>query len=162
MAQNDIVSSVKSDHNAIKELLQKAMNEEHSFEESLSLYKDLSVLITAHIKAEEAVLYVKLAQHNEHKKYAYQGFEDHGLVELLIEEMKSERNLDRWRAKFETLCKLIDRHIDEEESEYFPRVKSTYSDTQLVEMGTEYKEVFESFLRSQSSFASEMKDMTTH
>src|SRR5690606_33852859 len=125
MAQDEIVDQIQTDHKLIKEQLQSAMNENLSFKDKLSLYKELSVQIMAHAKAEEAVLYVKLAQQDDNKKYAYLGFEDHGLIELLIEEMKSERNPEKWNAKFETLCKLIDRHIDEEESEYLPRLKNT-------------------------------------
>ena len=146
----DIINEINDDHKKLKALYKMGLKKKTTYEEKKQIFEELSVLVTAHAKSEEAVMYVPTCSQEETKMNAFEGFEEHGLVELLMEEMKSEDHPDRWSAKFTVICELLEHHIEEEEEEYLPKLKEMYSSEERKSMGDEYREMFSRLLEVQS------------
>ncbi|MES2769804.1 MAG: hemerythrin domain-containing protein [Bdellovibrionota bacterium] len=149
--KHELISEMKVDHKKLKELYKKGLKKTTSLEDKLEIFESLAPLVKAHAKSEEAVLYAPTCGMDETKHEALEGFEEHGLVELLLEEMKSEGNNDRWEAKFTVVCELLDHHIEEEEQEYFSKIKNIFSHEERIEMGKEYREMFSRLIDAQKN-----------
>jgi len=151
--KQDIVEVIEKDHKKLKTLYKKGLKKDTSFEDKQEIFEQLVLLVTAHSKSEEAVVYAPTCGDPLTKHEAFEGFEEHGLVELLIEEMKSEENDDRWEAKFMVVCELLDHHVDEEEKEYLPKLKKLFDDRAREEMAAEYLEMFARLMEAQKSIS---------
>jgi hemerythrin superfamily protein len=147
----DIITAIKEDHQNLKDLFQTGLSRKTTLEEKKDIFEVMIVLITAHTKSEEVVVYAPTCRNPQTKKNAFEGFEEHALVELLIEEMKTESNDDKWEAKFTVICNLLDRHVDDEEENYLPKLKAMFNDIQRTEMGREYKQTFDKLMKAQNN-----------
>ena len=161
--KNEITSEIKEDHKKLKELYKKGLDKETNLSDKQSIFDTLVAVVTAHSKSEEAVLYAPTCGEPETKHEAFEGFEEHGLVELLIQEMKSEVKNDRWEAKFTVVCELLDQHVNEEEDEYLPKLKKMFSEEERVQMGKEYREMYNRLIEAQKNiFEPEMEHLRNH
>lgn len=156
--KSDIVTAIEKDHKKLKSLYKRGLKKNTSLEDKQEIFEELAHLVTAHSKSEEAVVYAPTCGEPLTKHEAFEGFEEHGLVELLMEEMKSEENDDRWEAKFMVVCELLDHHVDEEEKEYLPKLKKLFSAEEREEMADEYFEMFERLIEAQKNI-SEPQDL---
>lgn len=145
----DLISLIKEDHKKLKKLYKIGLKKDADFSEKKNAFDELSALIIAHSKSEEAAMYVPTCGIEETKRNAFEGFEEHELVELLIQEMRSEENIERWIAKFTVMCELLDHHIEEEEDEYLPLLKEVFTDEEREALGKEYKDMFERLMEVQ-------------
>lgn len=149
----ELVAAIKDDHKIIKKLYKEGLKKKASLDQKREIFGDLLKYVTAHSKSEEWAMYTPTCREEETRHEAFEGFEEHGLVELLMEEMKSESNEDRWEAKFTVVCELLEHHIEEEESEYLPKVTQMYSDEERETMGAEYREMYSRLVSAQESIS---------
>lgn len=142
----DIITELKADHKDLKKIYTTGLKEKTTLAEKRKLFAKLVQLVPAHAKSEERSTY-QPSKHKENlKSEACEGYEEHGLVDLLLEEMKGSLDSDTWEAKFQVVCELLEHHIKEEETEYFPELKKTFTLEQRKEMGERYRKSFETML----------------
>jgi hypothetical protein len=66
-----------------------------------------------------------------------ESYEEHHVADLLIQELALMRPDDeRYRAKAMVLIENVRHHMDDEESDWFPRVREALGRNQLHELGT--------------------------
>lgn len=147
----DIISAIKEDHKTLKSLYKIGLDKKSSLQDKKQIFRQLVIAVTAHSKSEEVVVYAPTCRDPDMKKDAYEGFEEHALVELLILEMQTEDNDDKWEAKFTVICHLLDHHIKEEEDYYLPKLKDMFDVEQRKEMAKEYNETFARLVKAQKS-----------
>lgn len=146
----DIVNEIKDDHKTLRALLKEGVQKNATLDEKKEIFDELAIVVTAHIKSEEAAAYAPTCRIEETKKEAFVGFEEHELIELLIEELNSETtNMDKWEAKFTVVCELLEYHIEEEEGDYLPLIEEVCSSNERKLMGEEYRETFQRLERAQ-------------
>jgi hemerythrin superfamily protein len=150
---SDIVTAIKKDHDKLKDLYKKALQKNVKIEDKKYIFDQLAVVLTAHSKSEEAVIYAQTCNDHRTKKDAFEGFEEHALIDLLVQELKSEQNPDKWEAKFTVACELLKHHIEEEEDRYLPKLVVLFDDDQRKAMAKEYNEMFDLLIKSQENIS---------
>jgi hemerythrin-like domain-containing protein len=137
------------DHRRIKslytELQQETEKDGVSNEDAcFNLFRTLKALITSHAKAEEYTLYAlfdigKKPRHEELQHFALEGYEEHDLIDKILKEMgQAEEVSPQWRAQLTVLTELLERHIEEEEQEFFPQVRTVIGHEELLDLGAIY------------------------
>ena len=74
-----------------------------------------------HEAIEEQLLYPALKPHAEARHIVLEGFEEHHVADVVLNELKSvATDSEKWAAKFKVLKESITHHIKEEERMMFP------------------------------------------
>jgi hypothetical protein len=121
MSESKLYGMLKDDHEKVKGLLKKTVNDETDKHFS-TLVKELE----EHMKGEESHFYPKLEDKN--KKRILEGYEEHRLTKQVLRELDEERTGDeKWFAKVSVLKDLVEHHIEEEEDEIFSIAKDNLS-----------------------------------
>lgn len=147
----ELVSALKKDHQTIKKLYTAGLQKKATFEAKKKLFKKLSVVVPAHAKSEEIALYSNVTDLSKVNHFAYEGFEEHSLVDQLLRELKSIREEHVWEAKFTVVCELLKHHIEEEEQDFFPKISKMLSLEIRKDLGEEYADRFEELSKAPRS-----------
>lgn len=134
----ELVTALKKDHQTIKKLYNSGLSKRTTFEAKKKLFKQLSIVVPAHAKSEEEALYSNVTDLSKVNHFAFEGFEEHSLVDQLIRELKNVKEQHVWEAKFTVICELLKHHIEEEESEFFPKLSRMLSLDVRKDLGEEY------------------------
>lgn len=137
-----ILSEIHADHVSILRVinhLEKTSSRQKSVRENG--FKKLRALLNAHTHAEEEVLYRILLQSDELRSEILEDYEEHHLINLLLNEMYDLSVTDeRWEAKLEVLRETLEHHIEDEEAELFPFTRKMIPDEKILnEMGLYFR-----------------------
>lgn len=118
----DALQLLRTDHNGVKELFKQFEQAEDSKTKGEIVQKTIMEL-EVHSQIEEEIFYPALRrQEDTDEAMLDEADEEHHVVALLIEELRDMRpGSGRYDAKFKVLSENVKHHIDEEESELFPR-----------------------------------------
>ncbi|HRO67720.1 MAG TPA: hemerythrin domain-containing protein [Pseudobdellovibrionaceae bacterium] len=107
-------------------------------------FEILKKILRSHSEAEEAALYDlfeddAVPHQSNLRDLSLEGYEEHSLMNLMLEHMDRHRQIDDvWKAQLTVLSELLDHHLDEEEKDFFPKVKSALDDGQLRDIAVIY------------------------
>lgn len=134
---------LKEDHVRIKKMLADGESTTERGEKTRTeLFARLKETLTAHEAMEEEVLYPALKAHPKAKDLTLEAYEEHHVVDLVLEELEQTPVTDeQWGAKFTVAKENIEHHIEEEEGEMFAACRSIFSDDELEQMGTRMAEI---------------------
>jgi hemerythrin superfamily protein len=128
----DAVTLLTGDHNRVRGLV--AQFEEAQEKDDAATMAALATRIfqelQIHTTIEEEIFYpaVREAGNEELTELVAEGVEEHHVVDTLMEEMAAmEAGSEQWVAKMTVLVENVEHHADEEESEMFPKVRSSMS-----------------------------------
>ncbi len=152
-----------ADHEQIKSHLEELsvlMSKDETFDhEILELFAKCKSWICAHSKAEELTIYELIEQNpdkgNSHMlSFIYEGYEEHDLISRLLTEMGQveEEVTAPFRAKLKVMCNLILKHIETEEIDFLPQVRTVLSEQELLGLGTMYLRERDAILKKRSGF----------
>lgn len=147
----ELISALKKDHQTIKKLYTDGLQKKTPFEAKKRIFKKLSIVVPAHSKSEEVALYSNVTELSKVNHFAYEGFEEHSLVDQLLRELKSVGEQHVWEAKFTVVCELLKHHIEEEEKEFFPKLVKLISLDIRKDLGVEYRDRFDDLSRGPRS-----------
>ena len=92
--------------------------------------------LVAHETIEEEIFYPALKEHPKAKDIVLEGYEEHGVVDILLGELVTLAVDDeRWGAKAQVMIENIEHHIDEEEDDMFVKARQVFSRSELGELG---------------------------
>ena len=162
---NDIRGRLKADHETIRELAE-GMCEDPTNAKRVSDFKQLKKLLTAHARAEEAVVYsalIKKRTSRDARDYGHEGFVEHGLVDGLLAQIAATRpgGSDLWRARAKVLSELLKHHIDEEEKNIFEELGEHFSDAQREQMADDFEARKARLIGRTRGFAKPRRDGTS-
>ena len=128
---------LKSDHDDMKTLLEKADDTtDRAVKTRAALLHEIAVKLTAHEKIEEDIFYPALKSHPKAKDIVLEGYQEHHVVDLIMDELKDlDEDDETWGAKFSVMKENIEHHIEEEEGEMFTKARSAFSAEELDELG---------------------------
>lgn len=134
-----IFSEIKQDHRTIQALfhaIERAPNQSRK-----RALKKLHLMIEAHSRSEEDVLYRNLIQHRDARTQVLEDYEEHHRVDLLLKELNELPVDDEiWPLRLEDLRLSLEAHIQEEERALFKRAKKhLHNERTLNEMGTLFR-----------------------
>jgi hemerythrin superfamily protein len=128
---------LKNDHRRVEKLLEKM---DGTSEEDISQRKELFGEFTAEMQAheiiEEEILYPALKENPKAKEVVLEGFEEHHVVDVILNEL-NEVSFDdeKWAAKFSVMKENVEHHIEEEEEDMFEKAEEIFDESELEEMG---------------------------
>ena len=128
---------LKEDHGRIKRLLEEGEKTTERGEKTRTeLFERLKDILTAHEQMEEEVLYPALKAHPKAKELTLEAYEEHHVVDLVLEELEGTPVSDeQWGAKFKVAKENIEHHIEEEETQMFPKCRELFTRDELEDMG---------------------------
>lgn len=146
-----IYTALKTDHmlvKAILKLLEKTTEE--APQKRTQLLAKLKEAIVPHSRAEEQVFYDRLKKSDvkEADDLAFEGFEEHALLDHLLEQLEATDPSDkRWTALMSVAKESLEHHIKEEENEMFKKAKKAFDNKLANEMTIEFLNLKKSFLK---------------
>ncbi len=136
----DAIVLLKNDHKDIRKLFrdfQKAGDQ--AFVEKGRLVKRMIELLTVHTYIENEVMYPRVRELlPELEDDVLESYEEHHVADVLIVELSAMKPLDeRFTAKTTVLIENVDHHIDEEEKDWFPKVREGLGRKVLQDLGAD-------------------------
>ena len=141
LSQSTIFERLKADHREIKSLCKEICDADRATDDGvLETFEQLKDLVLTHSKAEEAAFYAPLkARSADLKDLALEGFEEHHVAEMLLNEISALSPSDeRWMAKMNVLKEALEHHIEEEEDELFSEAREEMERGEAKTMGAEF------------------------
>lgn len=134
----DAITLLIGDHNRVKGLSArfKAAHEAEDLETATLVAGAIFDELTVHTTIEETVYYPAITElSDEIHELVVEGIEEHNVVKNLIAEAKAMDPADEhWAAKVTVMIENVDHHVEEEETEMFPKVRSAAKGTFLEEL----------------------------
>ena len=139
----DALRLLKEDHDRVKKMLAEGESTTERGEKTREeLFSRLKSDLEIHERMEEEVLYPALKSHPKAKELALEGYEEHHVVDTILAELEQTRSSDEtWAAKFKVVKENLEHHIEEEETQMFPKARSTFSEDDLEDMGRRMAEI---------------------
>jgi hemerythrin superfamily protein len=139
----DVLTLLKEDHDRIKRMLEDGdKTTERGEKTRTELFERLKSTLTAHEAMEEEVLYPALKAHPKAEELTLEAYEEHHVVDLVLEELEQTPVDDeQWGAKFTVAKENIEHHIEEEEGEMFRDIRELFSKDEREAMGARMAEI---------------------
>jgi hypothetical protein len=133
----DAIEILEREHRHFETLLKQG---EESTERARATRRELLATLTADLNAhelmEEKVLYPALQSHPQARDIVLEGFEEHHVADLIVQELHDvATNDEAWGAKFKVLKENIEHHIQEEEGNMFRLARGIFSRDELRDLG---------------------------
>ena len=139
----DAIVLLKEDHKEIKRTFaafEKAGDE--AYAEKGRLVDKMIELLTVHTYIENEVMYPRVRELlPELEDDVLESYEEHHVADLLVVELSGMKPTDeRFTAKTTVLIENVEHHMDEEEQDWFPKVREGLGRKQLQQLGEELLE----------------------
>ena len=139
--ENDPIVLLETDHRRFETLLKQGEETtERGVKIRTSLLETLTAELNVHEAIEEKILYPALEPHPEAREIVLEGFQEHHVADLLLNELHTlARSDEQWGAKFKVLKESIEHHIQEEERQMFRIARSVLGRDELTDLGVRMK-----------------------
>lgn len=128
---------LKTDHKKVSSLF-KQVEATESQEEHLRLFEQIRVELETHTHIEETIFYPRIQQYEDLKDIVLEGIEEHRQVKTLIREIdRLVEGSEKLDAKLKVMGENVEHHVEEEETEMFPKVEKAMSQDELAELGAQ-------------------------
>lgn len=120
---------LKEDHDKVKDLFEQFEKaKDQATKDEIADKVDLELRV--HSMIEEEILYPVLPKSDS--DMVAEAFEEHGVVEELLNELATmDLEDEQFDAKFKVMSENVLHHIEEEESEMFPKVKQELDNQEI-------------------------------
>jgi hemerythrin superfamily protein len=134
----DAIVLLKSDHKEIKAVFakfEKAGND--ATKTKGDLVSKIIELLTVHTYIENEVMYPAVREMlPDLEDDVLESYEEHHVADVLVTELAAlSSDAERFDAKTTVLIETVTHHIDEEEKDWFPKVRAGLGRKQLAELG---------------------------
>ncbi len=136
----DAIVLLKNDHKEIK----RAFNDfekagDDAVKQKGKLVDRIIELLTVHTYIENEIMYPRVRELlPDLEDDVLESYEEHHVADVLVMELSGMKPDDeRFRAKTTVLIENVRHHIEEEEDEWFPKVREGLGRKQLQEIGAE-------------------------
>lgn len=139
--ENDPIVLLETDHRRFEHLLKQGeATTERAVKGRARLLATLKAALDVHELIEEKILYPALKSHPEARDIVLEGYQEHHVADLIVEELTRVATDDeKWGAKFKVLKENIEHHIQEEESQMFRTARGLFSREELQDLGVRMK-----------------------
>jgi hemerythrin superfamily protein len=141
---SDAIVLLKQDHKEIKALFRKfEAAGENAHATKGKLVEQIIEALTVHTYIENEVMYPEVRTLvPELEEDVLESYEEHHVADVLCTELYGMKaDAERFDAKTTVLIENVTHHIDEEEQEWFPKVREALTRTQLQEIGARMLEL---------------------
>ncbi len=122
----DVIDLLIADHNRVRGLISR-YNQADADADRVVLASKIIDELQIHMVTEEKVFYRAVNDRTgEIGREVDEGVEEHRVAKTLIDEIERLKPAsDQWVAKMTVLIESVEHHVDEEEEELFPSVRSS-------------------------------------
>lgn len=142
----DAIVLLKEDHKEIRKLFTDFENAgENATKTKGQLVDQMIELLTVHTYIENEVMYPRVRELlPEVEDDVLESYEEHHVADLLVVELAAMKPEDeRFTAKTTVLIESVRHHMEEEEADWFPKVRDGLGRNVLSEIGAEMLEAKE-------------------
>lgn len=138
MSQDAIVM-LRADHKEVRALFREFQKSTTTPARKGKIVEKVIELLTVHTYIENEVMYPRVRTLlPDLEQDVLESYEEHHVADVLVMELAALSPGDeRFEAKTTVLIENVTHHIEEEESDWFPKVREGLSRTQLREIGEE-------------------------
>ena len=130
----DAFSLLKADHRKVEDLF--AQLESARGQSKMRLFQQIQTELELHTHIEETIFYPALEKPKQTHDLTMEAYEEHDVVKKLLEEMsKAKSPTEEWDAKAKVLQENVEHHVEEEESELFPKAEAALGDEEIETLG---------------------------
>src|SRR3954454_20254718 len=140
---NDAIVLLKQDHQEVRRLFRDFQGAgENAEKRKQQLVDKIIELLTVHTYIENEVMYPRVRELlPDLEDDVLESYEEHHVADVLVVELAAMSPTDeRFDAKTTVLIESVTHHIDEEEKDWFPQVRSGLGRKALQEIGSELEE----------------------
>lgn len=134
----DATKLLEKQHRKVETILKKLERGNAAAEE---LVAELANNLAAHMAIEQEIFYPAIQSVD--RKLILESFEEHALAEVSLKRLlATDPEADEFKARVTALRELIQHHVEEEESDLFPKVEKALGEDKLAQLGTQMKRRF--------------------
>ena len=140
----DAITLLKNDHKTVEDLFRRFEQAgERAYVEKRRLVDRIIEELSRHAAIEEQLFYpTTRATVPDTQDIALESIEEHHIVKWELQELEDmDPHDERFDAKVAVLIENVRHHVEEEESEYFPKVRDELGRNDLQELGDRMEEV---------------------
>jgi hemerythrin superfamily protein len=140
---SDAIVLLKADHKQIRRLFREfETSGEKAKKTKTKIVGQIIEMLTVHTYIENEVMYPEVrALMPDLDEDVLESYEEHHVADILCLELSAmTADEERFTAKTTVLIENVTHHIDEEEQEWFPKVRDGLSRKQLQELGARLEE----------------------
>jgi hemerythrin superfamily protein len=140
---SDAIVLLKADHKEIRRLFREfEAASENAVKKKATLVKRIIELLTIHTYVENEVMYPEVrALLPDLEDDVLESYEEHHVADVLCMELSGmAADAERFDAKTTVLIEIVTHHIEEEEEDWFPKVRAGLGRKQLQEIGARIEE----------------------
>ena len=148
------IELLKADHKVVSGLFQQVKAAKDS--EHPAIFAKIKAELDVHAHIEEVVFYPKLKEdgNKELVDIVLEGIEEHRQVKMFLKELDAlAGDSQKFEPKLKVLMEDVEHHVQEEEGEMFPLVKSQFDSDALNELGAALEAEKAEFNKAQSATA---------
>jgi hemerythrin-like domain-containing protein len=137
-----ILQDLYEDHREVAGMIDTLLDTADGSERN-RLFKEMMTKLTAHLEAEQRVLYKKMEKSEDEKtrKFAFEGTNEHQIAEQQLQQMAKARNKagEQWTAQLTVLRELVNHHVEEEESTGWSCARKEFERGELDKMRDQFR-----------------------
>jgi len=134
-SKQDAIALLKSDHREAEKLFGKfdLLKDFGKNDEKREVVRKVCAALLVHMQIEESIFYPAVREKIDDDELIDESFVEHqGAKELILELGELDAASTMFDAKTKVLREQIQHHVDEEESELFPKVRESQLDLQAL------------------------------
>jgi hemerythrin-like domain-containing protein len=136
------ISMLEDDHETLRDLLVAlGQTTERASKMRKNLLRRLVACVHVHTALEEQLFYpvfLRAVARREDRQMYFDAVEEHHVVDMLMRELARTRITDEaFRAKARILRQIVERHVETEEADLFPRARRVLGAERLIALGDE-------------------------
>lgn len=150
------IDLLKADHEKVKAILtQLSESTDRAVKKRTDLLDKLEMEISIHTQLEEQILYpaFKAAGGKDEAEMYYEAKEEHRTVDsLVLPDLKAtDPTTPEFAGRVKVVKELLEHHIEEEETDMFPKAKKLLGKSKLDQLGDQMLELKASLKKSLSA-----------
>ncbi len=133
----DAIVLLKADHKEVRALFREFQSPKTTSARKGAIVRKVIELLTVHTYIENEVMYPQVrALLPDLEDDVLESYEEHHVADVLVMELAALKPGDeRFEAKTSVLIENVTHHMDEEEQDWFPKVRKGLGRTTLQELG---------------------------
>src|SRR5437764_2663140 len=117
----DAIKLLKEDHQRVKRMLNELEETtERATKKREDLFAEIQAELRLHELVEEEIVYPAFRERSKLKDIVLEGYEEHHVVDLIMDEIAGEAVTDEtWAAKVTVMKENVEHHAEEDEKKMF-------------------------------------------
>jgi iron-sulfur cluster repair protein YtfE (RIC family) len=146
----DLYQLLKQDHQKAKRLFEQLSDtSDRAVKSRERLFAQLKQELELHTEVEEQHFYPALREQEETKDLIEEALEEHNEVNELLQELDGpDKDDESWLEQLSELQENVEHHVEEEETQLFPRAQKVLKKVQADEIAAAIEKEKEAALKS--------------